>query len=275
MSKAAGGTAATEPVPGRRYDAALHLLDRQIVDSDGSMVAKADELEFAERDDGSLALTALLTGPGVLGPRLGGRLGQWVQAIWHRLHPAEQPSPGRIPVVDIDYVDSAVHLTRPRADLGLDGFERWVDAHVVSRLPGARDHGAARAEESVAPPAQSRASRPHRLVELLGADVVGADGSFLGHVNDLRLAPTADVRGRFDALVVEGLIVDGRHAGSLLGYDRNTEQGPWLVRAAVRRLHRHAGYLPWTAVESIDWRARRSVTNAQLRRPLTGPNVAP
>jgi hypothetical protein len=117
-----------------RYDAALHLLDRQLVDPDGSLVGKVDDLELTERADGRLVLTAVLTGPGALGPRLGGRLGWWLVAVWRRLHPDADPRPGRIDASDIAHIDSAVHLSR-RIDPG--GFERWVHDEVVHRIPGA------------------------------------------------------------------------------------------------------------------------------------------
>jgi|tagenome__1003787_1003787.scaffolds.fasta_scaffold20906283_3 hypothetical protein len=106
-----------------------------------------------------------------------------------------------------------------------------------------------------------------RIVDFLGMPVQGADGRILGRVNDLRLSPTRAVRGPSKELMVDGLVVDGKHPGSLLGYDRRSTQGPWLVRAAVRALHRHAGYLPWETVAHIDWDARRvtvSVTALEL-----------
>jgi sporulation protein YlmC with PRC-barrel domain len=96
----------------------------------------------------------------------------------------------------------------------------------------------------------------HRLGELMGADVVAGDGTAVGHVTDVRLTPTNVVRGVHAELVVTGLVVSGRHTGSLLGYDRRSEQGPWIVRAAVRRLHRSARYVPWEAVQTIDWDTR-------------------
>lgn len=133
----------TEPsartVAGRRYDAALHLLDRQIVDPDGRLAGNVDDLEFVEDGGGRLVLAALLTGPGALGPRLGGeQLGRWVVAIWRRLHPAEDPSPGRIPMEEVTHIDSAVHVARRNTELPTQGFEQWVLDHVISRIPGSR-----------------------------------------------------------------------------------------------------------------------------------------
>lgn len=94
--------------------------------------------------------------------------------------------------------------------------------------------------------------------------MVGADGGELGHVNDVRV-----VRRPGGALpVVDGIVVGDRHAGSLLGYDRRPEQGPWLVRVVVRRLHRHACYVPWRAVTSLDLGRRILVVDARQARPL-------
>jgi hypothetical protein len=121
----------------RQYDAGLHLLDRQIVDRDGAPVANVDDLELTERADGRLAVAALLVGPGALGPRIGGRLGRWTVAIWRRLRPDVDPSPGRIDAALVTGTDSAVHLSAAVSELRLDGLERWLRRYVIDRIPGA------------------------------------------------------------------------------------------------------------------------------------------
>ena len=108
----------------------------------------------------------------------------------------------------------------------------------------------------------------HRISELLGATVTARDGRELGHVNDLRLARGQAVRGLQAELVVDGLLISDRHSGSMLGYDRRAEQGPWLARAVVRRLHRNARYLPWTAVDEVAWSGRRITVDADQLAPL-------
>lgn len=90
-----------------------------------------------------------------------------------------------------------------------------------------------------------------RLSDLLGADVRTADGAAVGHVNDVRLVQSGPLQGAFAALVVDGLVISHRHTGSLLGYDRSEEQGPWLVATIVKAIHRHSVYVAWTDVE--DW----------------------
>jgi hypothetical protein len=115
------------------------------------------------------------------------------------------------------------------------------------------------------------ASHPpvHRLGHLLGFAVVTEGGRALGHVNDVRLAPGHSVRGTRAELLVEGFVVGTRHAGSLLGYDRRGGMGPWLLRRLVRWLHRHAGYVAWEAVRSVDWGERRVVVRTETLAGLT------
>lgn len=112
----------------------------------------------------------------------------------------------------------------------------------------------------------------HRLASLLGMRVTTPDGNVLGRVNDVRLAPTEAVRGGNAQLTVDGIIVGDGHAGSFLGYDRRAEQGPRLVRWAVRALHRHAGYVPWDAVDNLDWADGRITLNRSAMDPLGSPN---
>lgn len=122
--------------PRHRWDAALHLLDRQIIDQADRLIAKVDDLELTTRADGRLEVTALLTGPGALGYRIGGRLGGWTVAIWRRLHPAEHPAPTRIPLADVTGVDSAVHVTDAAGAAAVGGLERWVNEYVIRPIPG-------------------------------------------------------------------------------------------------------------------------------------------
>jgi hypothetical protein len=130
-------------LPPDGFDAGLHLLDRQVVDPDGALLCKVDDLELTAREDGRLVLTALLVGPGALGPRLGPRLGSWVTAVWRRLRAdtAADPQPGRISASELVSVDSAVHVAVRAAEgpeRGLSGFEAWVHDNVIAKIPGYR-----------------------------------------------------------------------------------------------------------------------------------------
>jgi hypothetical protein len=126
---------------GRRLDAALHLLDRQLLDRDGRLAGKVDDLELTRRKDGSLVVTAILTGPGALGPRLPGLFGRATVAVWRRLHGDADPGPGRIPFEQVTAIDSAVSLGTSRRELPTYALERWAREQIVEKLPGA-DHAA-------------------------------------------------------------------------------------------------------------------------------------
>jgi len=116
------------------YDAHLHLLDRQIVDPDGRMVANVDDVELGTDGDGRLYCATILCGPSALGPRIGGRLGRLVVRLQKRWHIA-QVGPYRIPFREVGAITSAVVLSTRRR---VPGLEDWLREHIVERIPGAR-----------------------------------------------------------------------------------------------------------------------------------------
>jgi sporulation protein YlmC with PRC-barrel domain len=121
---------------GRVLDVHLHLLDRQVVDPDGRFLCKVDDLELELDESGRPYVTAILFGPRALGPRLGGRLGRWVTAIARRLADGQDEQPRRIDFALVSEIGSAVSITRRRRDLDVAPLERWVDTHIISRIPG-------------------------------------------------------------------------------------------------------------------------------------------
>lgn len=196
----------------RTLDGALHLLDRQLVDCEGMLLGKVDDVELTRVGD-DLAITGVLTGPAALLSRLGGGLGAALVAKWAQLKVSEphRSRPWRIDIEDVERLDSALHLSVRR-----DGVLR-------------------------------RDREGHRLGRLTGMDVLGPDDERIGRVLDARFEPRED-----GSLVLCSLIVGRGRPGSLLGYDRRGDQGPWLVRAVVRRLHRHTVIAPAGAAE-ISW----------------------
>ncbi|MFN8074622.1 MAG: hypothetical protein U0Q15_04260 [Kineosporiaceae bacterium] len=54
-------------------DATIGLLDRQLLGADSAMRGKVDDLLLRRRDDGAYEVAAVLSGPGALWARLGGR----------------------------------------------------------------------------------------------------------------------------------------------------------------------------------------------------------
>lgn len=214
-------------------DAALHLMDRQVVDSDGRMVCNVDDLELTETQQGDLSITGLLVGPAALVPRLSGHLGTWLREMWVAL--------GR------QYADRDVPLY-----LGLDLVESiGSDVRLRVRRDGLLDRQ---------PPA-APGVRHRRLDDLLGMKVQ-LDGRAAGEVLDVRVEPR-HVEGRCP---VKSLVVGRGRPGSLLGYDRGDVNGPWLVNALVRALHRHTGELVIEAVDRIDWDTSTVTAHGTLRR---------
>jgi sporulation protein YlmC with PRC-barrel domain len=184
-----------------RIDGALELLDRQLLDVDGRMLGKVDDVELTQTEQG-LTVTALLTGQVALLHRLGGRLGNELVAKYIQARPSEtnRSRPWRIVMDDVERLDSAVHLC-------------------------------VRRDESL-----RRDIETFRLGTVTGMEVVEPNGGRVGRVLDARFAPVPDGR-----LVLESLVVGHGHPGSLLGYDRREKMGPWLVRRVIGWLHRHTG----------------------------------
>jgi sporulation protein YlmC with PRC-barrel domain len=130
------------PAAGKVYDAALHLLDRQVVDPDGKMVCKVDDLELELDDAGRPYVSAILTGPGALGVRIGDHIGQWLVRGGLRLSTRDEADyPPRIDAGLIREIGSAVTVAVPRAVLRVAALEDWIREHLIERLPGASHAG--------------------------------------------------------------------------------------------------------------------------------------
>ena len=109
----------------------------------------------------------------------------------------------------------------------------------------------------------------HRLSQLLGMTVRFADGRDGDQVIDVRLTPSARVPGLLAEFVVDGLVVGRGRPGTLFGYDRHPDQGPWLIRTIVRFAHRHSGLVTWSDVEAVDWSERVVRLKTTTLRDLT------
>jgi sporulation protein YlmC with PRC-barrel domain len=126
-------------VSGRTIDAGLKLLDRQMVDPEGLLAGKVDDLELtpSEDDPRVLYVTAILAGPGALGARLGGRLGHLIERVSARLRESPEDRPARVPFEAVKEIGNAIELWFPKSDLETDRLEKWTREHVIDMLPGA------------------------------------------------------------------------------------------------------------------------------------------
>jgi hypothetical protein len=93
-----------------------------------------------------------------------------------------------------------------------------------------------------------------RVGELIGAEVSGPHGRPSAVVTDVRLIADGPPRGLTGAaaLRLDGLVLSRHHVGSLLGYDRRSGIGPWLVAVIIKWLHREMRYAEWTHIAKIE-----------------------
>ncbi|MFI7429186.1 hypothetical protein ACIBPB_19535 [Micromonospora sp. NPDC049836] len=119
-----------------RVQLAKQLLDRQIVDVDGRLVGRVDDLGFAVDAEGVPYVDCLLSGHAALGRRVGGRIGRILVAVADRFTDQPPAPPRRIPLTLIDRVGSAVRLRCRVADLPPSPVESWLRQHLVDRIPG-------------------------------------------------------------------------------------------------------------------------------------------
>jgi sporulation protein YlmC with PRC-barrel domain len=123
----------------QQLDAALRLLDRQLVDKHGRLAGKVDDLELTD-PGGNLEqpyVTAILTGPGALAGRLHIPLGRWLQAISTRLLLPGRQGPSRVPFQQVQEIGSAIRLRLAADQLAGDAGEAWVRQQLIGKLPGA------------------------------------------------------------------------------------------------------------------------------------------
>lgn len=252
-------------------DGQLDLLDRQIVSNDGHMIAKVDDIELEERANGTLIVSGLLIGPGALGPRLSGALGYVTVNTWARLSGRNPHEPRRIDYSHVTGISTVVTLDEDRHAVDIDGLETWTRTRVIDALPGAgNDHDPdANPNRSRLGSGPAQRGNRHRLSDLTGMTVRFADGRDGDQVTDVRLTREGS-RGHLQKLVTDGIIVGCNRPGTLFGYDRDRQHGPWMVQRLLRLVHRHTGYAQWSDIDVIDWESRVLHLTTDLR-PLPKP----
>ena len=122
----------TAQIPGRVFDARLHLLDRQVVDVDGAPVCVVDDLSVSgipadgvvQPDAERPVVAAVLSGNAIPTRIFGGRMpgGRYNSIPWS----------------DVGEVDVSIRLRIDGSDLDALWIERWARRHVIGRIPGGR-----------------------------------------------------------------------------------------------------------------------------------------
>ncbi|MDQ1712996.1 MAG: hypothetical protein QOE45_2446 [Frankiaceae bacterium] len=123
---------------GRSLWAALHLLDRQVVDRDGVPCAKVDDLDFVEAEEpgGLPILTDILCGQAALAHRLDRRRSRAVELLRRVIRPVPEPGPARISFGTVTEIGTDVTVSLRRTDLEVSVVEEWLGRHVLSHVPG-------------------------------------------------------------------------------------------------------------------------------------------
>ncbi|MHA6629724.1 PRC-barrel domain-containing protein [Pseudonocardia sichuanensis] len=121
--------------PRRSLHARADLLDRPLVDEDGRLVGKVDDLELTDAGDGGPPrLSAVLTGPDALEPRL-----SRVPFRWWAARRRRRGRPARIVRIGFEHVrEIGVDVVVPAGTRGYEESERRLRDRFVGRIPGAR-----------------------------------------------------------------------------------------------------------------------------------------
>jgi hypothetical protein len=128
-----------QPTAGRQVWAVLELLDRQLVDRNGYLAGKVDDLEFDLPDEpGALPrVDAILSGLGALASHIGGDFGHWLAAIERRVTERRDRNPSRIDFGLVVEIGSAIEIAADREELDGTRAERWVRDVIIDKIPGA------------------------------------------------------------------------------------------------------------------------------------------
>ena len=109
-----------------------------------------------------------------------------------------------------------------------------------------------------------------RISDLIDRPVVDAEGASLGKVHDVRLEREAPY-GEAGALRVAGIIAGKGGVGVRLGYASADLTGPWLLKAVLGGMARHAVYLSWADLSVEEHRLVAHVDRSSLRHPRDLP----
>jgi hypothetical protein len=123
---------ATREPAGKVLDAVLHLLDRQVKDTNDLNVCVVDDIEISLPDDGQRiqpgtaapVITDLLAGPAIATRIFGGK------------PPDERME--RIHWADVATVGTILRLRMSGENLPVRWVENWLRDHVIARIPGGR-----------------------------------------------------------------------------------------------------------------------------------------
>ena len=110
-----------------------------------------------------------------------------------------------------------------------------------------------------------------RASDLLGREVVDADGHPIGRVHDLRSTLDRSAIGGARGIPISHLIVGPRWMGGRLGYSHGDVKGPWLLRSTLRLAARRARIIRAEDIGALGLTIRLDVARSALRHPQDQP----
>lgn len=119
------------PPQGREYFEAMgDLIDQQLETRDGRMIGRVADIAAEWRDDGSLVLTDLLTGPQALTRRVGSHLTPIARLLLRDRF--EQ----RIALSEVEKVGPTLRLRGTAESYPVGQSDRWIADHILRFIPG-------------------------------------------------------------------------------------------------------------------------------------------
>jgi hypothetical protein len=110
------------------------IIDSQLETHDHIRIGRVADIEAAWLEDGTLVLTALVTGPQALAGRVGTSLRPLARFIF-RDHFEHQ-----IPLSDIENFGPTLHLRRNATEYRIGQSDRWIANHILRWIPGSGYH---------------------------------------------------------------------------------------------------------------------------------------
>lgn len=113
------------------------VLDAQLIDRRKEKVGRVDALALELREGRPPRVAAILVG----GPVRAERIGRWMVAIGRALrvlHHRDHETASRIPFAAVRCLADTIEVDVDSESLESNHLERWLDEHIVRRIPGAR-----------------------------------------------------------------------------------------------------------------------------------------
>ncbi len=112
------------------------VLDDQVIDHEKRKIGKVDGVIMILRKDSPPRLAYIEMGMSTLAHRLHPRLGRWVEALGRKWG-VRHGKPFRIPWLKVRPLDIDVMVDLNADETPLLDWEKWLDKHIIERMPGA------------------------------------------------------------------------------------------------------------------------------------------